>query len=647
MIPELERIHVSQVLHGYHDGHQLLAASETLDTTAKIKLLEMSNSPGSGFNDSNTPCLTGYSLQEAGKYALAKTWPALQMERPGCVWTHTILIDFSDLPRISDLSILLSYFREPENLIFDDYKKSLTLSSKGTKRTEASGDDLGLEELIYRLYSSNTTVELAKKLVSDDAVLKVWSQQWPRLRRSFSFRTWNNKTSSKSRATFDLLLSIDDLSLRNFTRHKNQDCDWLHDAISDAKNKSGGELRRFLWKHGGNTAQTREAFIPLLRAWQLSSGDENELNKLSSLLLKWPSRPSSIIRVIANKISHSDYHHLEQDTTNLLISDIDSIKASDLTRSGEELIGRSLGINQYDLLHKVIAPWTEHSNGILKGAAETMSYEAIINYLNAEPQLIDRFLVARMDILEEPSFWNHKRLANQAIEIVGGEYSNKIIAAIIDSESFDFADILMEKFGSDFYLCILDKLEEKSVNKKWIEIAARDPHSLLNAIFHHSHISIYNLDLISGYISPYLDLEPTDKGNDPWISAIGRAKNNDIPRGLSIFLLKRALFGSSPKVYDLLKISITPCYRLIDSYKLSWNEWEEFENILHYPSTWFPLSRKDKFISGIANCILRKRYSLGELVNLTADKGLLEEIIYNISKSKEGAQYLSELNHKM
>ncbi|WP_444884845.1 GAP1-N1 domain-containing protein [Microbulbifer sp. PSTR4-B] len=644
VIAESERIHVSQALHGYRDGHQLLATSEKLDSAAKMKLLQMSDSPGSGFNDSNTPCLTGYPLKEAGKYALAKTWPALQMGRPGCVWTHTILIDFSDLPRISDFSSLLSYFREPESLTFDEYKKSLTLSSKDTKRAEFGADDLGLEELIYRLYSTNTTVELAKELVSDETVLKVWSQQWPRLRRSFSFRTWNNKTSSKTRATFDILLSIDDLTLRDLTSPKNQDYDWLLDATLDARSKAGGDLRKFLWKHGGNTTQTREAYVPLLRAWQLLRGDKDELNELSSLLLKWHSRPSSIVRAIANKISHSDRPSLEKNTTNLLISDIGSIKINDLSRSGEELIGRSLGANQNDLLQKVIAPWTEHSDGILKGAAETMSYNAIINCLNCEPQLTDRFLAARKDILEEPSFWNYKKLANQAIEVVGRESSNTVVTAIIESDNFDFADILMDKFGDDFYRCIFNKLEEKSINKKWIEIAVRDPHSLLYAAYHHSHISIDSLDLISGYISPYLEV--SDKDSDPWISAIGNAKNNDLPRDLSMFLLKRALFGSSPQIYDLLKLSITPCYGLINNYELSWNEWIEIERALQYPSTWIPLSRKDKFISGIANHIISKRYSSGELFNLTTDKILLEKIIYNISKSEEGLQYLSEVKNE-
>ncbi len=644
MIPKSERIHVSQALHGYHDGHQLLATSEKLDSAAKMKLLQMSDSPGSGFNDSNTPCLTGYPLPEAGKYALAKTWPALQMERPGCVWTHTILIDFSDLPRISDLSLLLSYLRKPEALTFDGYKKSLTLSNKNTVSTKGSHDDLGLEELIYRLYSTNTTVELAKELVCDETVFKVWSQQWPRLRRSFSFRTWNNKTSSKSRATFDVILSVDNISLHNSASFKNQNYHWILDATLDARNKAGGELREFLWKHGGNTAQTREAYIPLLRAWKLSNGDENDLSELSNFLLKWPSRPSSIVRAIANKISHSNYPCLDENTTNLLIGDIDSIKASDLSRSGEELIGRSLGTNQSDLLHKVTSPWTEHSDGILKGAAETMSYKSIINYLNSEPQLINQFLAARRDILEEPNFWSYKKLAIQAFEVVGREYSNKVIAAIIESDNFDFAAVLIEKFGDDVYKCILNKLEEKSINKKWVEIAARNPHAFLFAIHHHQHISINNLDLISHYVSPYLEISGED--NDPWVSAIGNAKNIDLPRDLSLFLLKRALSGSSPQIYDLLKLSITLCYGLINSYKLSWNEWIEIERILQYPSTWLPLSRKDKFISGMASHIMSRRYSSDELFNLTKDKILLEKIVYNISKSEKGFQYLSEVQNE-
>ena len=35
---------------------------------------------------------TGYPLENGEKYVIAKTWYAYEMKRPGCVWTHSIVL---------------------------------------------------------------------------------------------------------------------------------------------------------------------------------------------------------------------------------------------------------------------------------------------------------------------------------------------------------------------------------------------------------------------------------------------------------------------------------------------------------------------------------------------------------------------------
>jgi hypothetical protein len=71
--------------------------------------------------------LTGYPLTESGYYAFARTWPAPEMPRPGCVWTHTILIEFSDIPSLQSAIGLLGLFRRPRGKDLG-YGEALTLS---------------------------------------------------------------------------------------------------------------------------------------------------------------------------------------------------------------------------------------------------------------------------------------------------------------------------------------------------------------------------------------------------------------------------------------------------------------------------------------------------------------------------------------
>ena len=113
-----------QCLFGYDDGHRLLASSLPLGSEAS-PLTELSDlAPGTVFRGSEG-YWTGVPAPALGRYVLMRTWPAPEMSRPGCVWTHALLIDLALLESLDDLSVLqkipvrpgpvfnLSHYREP------------------------------------------------------------------------------------------------------------------------------------------------------------------------------------------------------------------------------------------------------------------------------------------------------------------------------------------------------------------------------------------------------------------------------------------------------------------------------------------------------------------------------------------------------
>ena len=102
-----------QALHGYADGHRQLALSTTLKPRDQKRLLALSDISGPGARLDDDGYLTGYPLAESGYFALGRTWLAPEMPRPGCVWTHTLLIDFTDLAALDTLTGLLDLFRRP------------------------------------------------------------------------------------------------------------------------------------------------------------------------------------------------------------------------------------------------------------------------------------------------------------------------------------------------------------------------------------------------------------------------------------------------------------------------------------------------------------------------------------------------------
>lgn len=86
---------IEQLLHGYQDGHGRLAGTLfniSPKDSARLSLM----SDWSGYKDptgKDHSYITAYRLEDSGLYVVAKSWYAQEMERPGCVWTHSLLFN--------------------------------------------------------------------------------------------------------------------------------------------------------------------------------------------------------------------------------------------------------------------------------------------------------------------------------------------------------------------------------------------------------------------------------------------------------------------------------------------------------------------------------------------------------------------------
>lgn len=119
---------IEQALFGYSNGHHLLSSSINLPLKV-LKILEpLSDLSGSDYQEGFLEYISGYYLIENGYFALSKTWYANEMKRPGCVWTHTLLIKNEDLEKIFDTEDISSLFCRPENDgDYERYQKSIEI----------------------------------------------------------------------------------------------------------------------------------------------------------------------------------------------------------------------------------------------------------------------------------------------------------------------------------------------------------------------------------------------------------------------------------------------------------------------------------------------------------------------------------------
>ena len=271
-----------QFLFGYADGHRLLAGSRKLTPDGAAQMLLYSDL-GAGASMGPEGYWTGIPIPSARAYALMHTWPAPEMPRPGCVWTHTILVSFQDLAEISDLAVLIPYFQRPSGpTTFASY--GVPLDNVRTMPPAAHGISLVRDtviQLVQAVYESgqDSTVPASARGI-DEAVFAIWSQQWPRLRRTFSFRTATSLATTNS-LRFDLQIASraqrGELSPMPLPK-------WQQAVVDDIVELEPRTLRQFLWRYGADVQKPRVAFVSLAELYVETNAKSVHGSKTTTVL---------------------------------------------------------------------------------------------------------------------------------------------------------------------------------------------------------------------------------------------------------------------------------------------------------------------------------------------------------------------------
>ncbi|AZO30810.1 hypothetical protein [Mesorhizobium sp. M1B.F.Ca.ET.045.04.1.1] len=249
---------IDQAVFGYFNGHRQLASSISLSSLDSYELAAASDlAPGSQL-DPDQSYLTGLTLPDSKKYALIRTWLAPEMARPGCVWSHVLILGRDVLSTQADLTVLNRMFRRPA-----DYQQDESLSIRIPVSRRAKGPSARkdvIEQVLAACYSKSL---LSPTSISDEdrehAILAVWSQQWPRLRGTFSFRSIPSTADFKGQS-FHFQTNTSPLVKIEAKR-------WIEEAAQDAVSGTVTPLRRFLWRYGKDVDTNRRTFPYLVNVY--------------------------------------------------------------------------------------------------------------------------------------------------------------------------------------------------------------------------------------------------------------------------------------------------------------------------------------------------------------------------------------------
>lgn len=147
---------IYQALHGYEQGHNKLASSINLTLKNDNLMRVMSDWTGFvGLTKEDSSYITCYPLPDGDYYVIAKTWYAEEMPRPGCVWTHSLILDLSKVDDTLDFRILQRYFKRPKQSNYQDYFKTIIDTGKAiiNENKENVEESLSIGQIEFLLYN--------------------------------------------------------------------------------------------------------------------------------------------------------------------------------------------------------------------------------------------------------------------------------------------------------------------------------------------------------------------------------------------------------------------------------------------------------------------------------------------------------------
>ena len=647
-----------QALHGYADGHHQLALSTSLKPRDQKKLLALSDVSGPSVGIGAAGYLTGYPLSESGFFALGRTWLASEMARPGCVWTHTLLIDFTDLAGLETLAGLLDMFRRPPGAsAAPEYAKPATIVTSGHGHVSASAESWA-RQVIAGLYGTPRRRVVVGHFGDDvdHTVLSLWSQQWPRLRRSFRFCTFATSDRSADGDSFDLqIVPMSDRSVRTrfsdavdaetgMLRHGR----WLDDAVQDLLYPDGSGLRGFFRRFGADVVAGREAFRPLCRLHRAMTGSHGQPSTLGDAIAvlqdELGANQARVAWATVAKAALERLDILDEQSFDFLWDNLDLVDADTLVCRAAEL-GKLAWQREPSILIPVL-----DDDGPFKVVVErtlaVLDESELVEGLARAPALGRTVLTHRPQLVGLPAFWANLDNANVALRVAKDTHLEHAALAAISAERGDLAPQAAQAFGGRVVLRALCALWDDVGDKihAWLHESVDDFDVVAEFLATESTIPMPMLYELTRELSP--DAVPNDYGDDPWLMswrhAVGEI-DDSAASYVAAYLLSRALGHRSRCPGELAQLSFERIHVDAANNRLKKESWRLVEPRLPRSRPWLEWDRCHRLRVGVTDLFVERGLYPGNFVRLCEDDQLFFQLSARISKRKRGRNYLKRV----
>lgn len=652
---------VQQALHGYGDGHRLLAASASLPPTDARVMLVLSDASGSSAEFPANGYLTGYPLAGSAKFVLARTWPAPEMSRPGCVWTHSLLIDFGDLARMRSATGLIELFRRPEGGSRRRYETPLKVAASPARRLAKVGDVGAATAALGTLYRRPKQKVVAQYSDSSDEILilAVWMQQWPRLRRGFRFCSFAASDRSTSGESFDLQL-VD----RNILAHRfrlpgtaiasiTEFTAALEPLLDDLLSPDCEGLRSFLRDVGGDVASGRAGMLPLTRlfaATRSSTFEQGDISTAFEALDELGPAQATQARAFVVEQALSQVEKLGGPVFQLIMDSVAST-GKELSKPLAERFGRALWSYSPARFAEALS-----EGGVVGNAADSslrsLSREDLIEGLATFPNAADGVLKRRHDLLADPLFWRLPGLETDTLlEAVAADpgIAAPVLGAMVSSGRGDIADMAVQRLGGARVIEALKTAANIASSNQlvpWLNALA--PTDLASALA--GGIVRERSLLVAIARTTHPDSVPNDYGDDPWAIAVdGSTESLDIEADdfLGAFLLARGLGHRSRSPGRLLSQSLERVHSALAAGRMPRAGWQLIDMRLPWVWSWFEWDRCARVREAVVDRFIGSNLDPAHFATLASEDSLWHSLVDLAARVGHGRRYLQRVRRTL
>lgn len=698
MTPAKDSSVVHQTLHGYEAGHRLLQSSRKLSADEERLMFVLSDMSGSSMIGGFEEYLTGYPIVSSGAYAFARTWYAPEMIRPGCVWTHTLLLDGHEALLLEHLGALLALFKRPRLPIATvDYSSALPLSSALTPYEDSVTYPMPLaRRALSALYA---TPDRPVLIAADNAreleslLVDIWSQQWPALRCAFSFSSGSLAAREVRGSAFDLQVvpsrrasRIEQSVAGAVTLEADRDVDvygdgWLDCLADDLRSRTSTPLRRFMNVSGNALGAKRRWMIKLANIYSVANSLPRRRRRVTlapvtrALAESFPGRSHALSLKAELFGSEADRQHgplsgvseaqIMAELVSTQYSDVFDVLSLGLERRIVALLKSDLpealrifrGLVSHELTH-----FGRTYVAVFLASADVPQLTAL---LQSDSLLARGVLDDLLDgVSSKYSHDINKRVRGRIKELLSidglgaiGLVTSVLSPFIVDKTwSDDLTDAIaqaaFDEFGGYAAAAILEGIttsgweEWLPMDSRWVRETRQWPASLVKWLSDSGGASVRAVAFVASLLDPHSRVV-SDVDCAVWLR-VSQDSNGDMSYEERVaamaFLLTLGLGGRVNAASKLVAAAFEPVYFAAAAGRLSEDSWQLIRSEAPDLSWWQDWDRCKRLRRALVDFFVLGDWPAADFISAVRDPDVFKQLLVMLRKSIEGRRFASHLS---